>query len=190
LPLHLPKSVGGVRFAQPALAGSQPVGRAGYGARRFGRNRQVQVQGNRAFGAGSCVVSGVCAGTGGRKVVAGKRYSTAGRFVCGIARAVSQAYFSVSLRSGSSIRLPKSPFQRLFAVASLQLRSLAVGLSLQPGSTIRLRIRQGRTPASSNPSVKLSTNGAAHWPSGAGASPHFAPAVQRATPSVPAYLER
>jgi hypothetical protein len=145
LPLHLPKSVGGVRFAQPALAGSQPVGRAGYGARRFGRNRQIQVQGSRAFGAGACVVSDVCAGTGGRQVAAGKRYSTARRFVRGIARAVSQAYFSESLRSGSSCRLLRSLFQRLFAVASLLFRSPAAGLSLQPGSCIRLRIRPGRT---------------------------------------------
>ena len=38
----------------------------------------------------------------------------------------------------------------------------------------------------SNHSLKLSANGVAHWPSGAGASPHFAPAVQRATPLAPA----
>jgi hypothetical protein len=37
-----------------------------------------------------------------------------------------------------------------------------------------------------NPSLKLSPNGVAHWPSSAGASPHFALAVQRATPLVPA----
>ena len=37
-----------------------------------------------------------------------------------------------------------------------------------------------------NHSLKLSTNGMSHWPSGAGASPHFAPAVQRATPLSPA----
>ena len=37
-----------------------------------------------------------------------------------------------------------------------------------------------------NHSLKLSANGMAHWPSGAGASPHFAPAVQRATPLAPA----
>jgi hypothetical protein len=190
LPLNLPRSVGSVRFAQPALAGSQSFGRAGYGARRFGRNRQIQIQGNRAFGVGSCVVSDVCAGAGGRQVVSCKGYSKAGRFVRGTARAVSHAYFSESLRSSSYIRLPGFLFQRRFSGASLRLRSQAVGLSLQPGSTIRLRIRPGRTPASSNPSVKLSTNGVAHWPSGAGASPHFAPAVQCATPSVPAYLER
>ena len=37
-----------------------------------------------------------------------------------------------------------------------------------------------------NPSLKLSANGVSRWPSGAGASPHFAPAVQRATPASPA----
>ena len=38
----------------------------------------------------------------------------------------------------------------------------------------------------SNHSLKLSANGVSRWPSGAGASPHFAPAVQRATPLSPA----
>jgi hypothetical protein len=190
LPLHLPRSVCGVRFAQPARAGSQCVGRAGYGAQRFGRNRQIQTQGNCAFGAGSCVVSDVCAGAGGRRVASCKGYNEAGRFVRGVTQAVFQAYFSGSFRSGSLSRLLRSLFQRLFAVASLLFRSPTAGLSLQPGSAIRLRNHPGRTPASSNPSVKLSTSGVAHWPSGAGASPHFAPAVQCATPSVPAYLER
>ena len=37
-----------------------------------------------------------------------------------------------------------------------------------------------------NPSLKLSPNGVAHWPSSAGPADHFALAVQRATPSVPA----
>ena len=41
-----------------------------------------------------------------------------------------------------------------------------------------------------NPSVKLSANGMPHWPSSAGPAAHFALAVQRATPLVPAYLER
>jgi hypothetical protein len=36
-----------------------------------------------------------------------------------------------------------------------------------------------------NPSLKLSPNGVAHWARGAGASPHFAPQSQRATPSGP-----
>jgi hypothetical protein len=56
LPLHSLQSVGGVRFAQPALAGSQSVGRAGYGARRFGHNRQMPIHGvakvARSFGVG------------------------------------------------------------------------------------------------------------------------------------------
>ena len=43
-----------------------------------------------------------------------------------------------------------------------------------------------RRAARPNTSLKLSANGVAHWPSGAGASPHFAPAVQRATPLSPA----
>ena len=38
----------------------------------------------------------------------------------------------------------------------------------------------------SNPSLKRSPNGVAHWPSSAGPSAHFALAVQHATPSVPA----
>jgi len=37
-----------------------------------------------------------------------------------------------------------------------------------------------------NPSLKLSPNGVARWPSSAGPAAHFALAVQRATPSVPA----
>ena len=37
-----------------------------------------------------------------------------------------------------------------------------------------------------NPSLKLSPNSVAHWPSSAGPSAHFALAVQRATLSVPA----
>jgi hypothetical protein len=41
-----------------------------------------------------------------------------------------------------------------------------------------------------NPSVKRSANGMAHWPSSAGASPHFALAAQRAMPLAPAYLKR
>ena len=41
-----------------------------------------------------------------------------------------------------------------------------------------------------NPSVKLSVNGVPHWPSSAGPAAHFALAVQRATPSSPAYLKR
>ena len=36
-----------------------------------------------------------------------------------------------------------------------------------------------------NPSLKASPNSVAHWPSSAGASPHFALAAQRATLSVP-----
>jgi hypothetical protein len=41
-----------------------------------------------------------------------------------------------------------------------------------------------------NPSLKLSPNGVARRPSSAGPAAHFALAVQRATPSVPASLER
>ena len=37
-----------------------------------------------------------------------------------------------------------------------------------------------------NHSLKLSANGVSRWPSSAGASPHFALAVQRATLSSPA----
>ena len=48
----------------------------------------------------------------------------------------------------------------------------------------------GSTPQTAemraNPSFKLSTNGMSHWPSSAGPAAHFALAVQRATPSVPA----
>jgi hypothetical protein len=41
-----------------------------------------------------------------------------------------------------------------------------------------------------NPSVKRSANIASRWPSSAGAAPHFALAVQRATPLATAYLKR
>ena len=44
----------------------------------------------------------------------------------------------------------------------------------------------GQPLAAPNPSLKLSANGMAHWPCGAGASPHFAPPAQRAMPSSPA----
>ena len=37
-----------------------------------------------------------------------------------------------------------------------------------------------------NPSLKLSPNGAPRWPSSAGPAAHFALAVQRVTPLVPA----
>ena len=47
-----------------------------------------------------------------------------------------------------------------------------------------------RAAALPNPSVKLSANGVPRWPSSAGPAAHFALAVQRATPSAPAYLER
>ena len=48
----------------------------------------------------------------------------------------------------------------------------------------------GRLAALPNPSLKLSANGVPHWPPSAVPSAHFALAVQRATPSTPAYLER
>ena len=41
-----------------------------------------------------------------------------------------------------------------------------------------------------NQSVKLSENGMSRWPSSAGPAAHFSLAVQRATLSTPAYLER
>ena len=47
-----------------------------------------------------------------------------------------------------------------------------------------------RAAALPNPSVKLSANGVPRWPSSAGPAAHFALAVQHATPSAPAYLER
>ena len=47
-----------------------------------------------------------------------------------------------------------------------------------------------RAAALPNPSVKLSANGVPHWPPSAGPAAHFALAVQRATPSAPAYLKR
>jgi hypothetical protein len=56
------------------------------------------------------------------------------------------------------------------------------------GLKTRTGIQRGSVPP--NPSVKRSANGMAHWPSSAGASPHFALAVQRAMPLAPAYLKR
>ena len=50
---------------------------------------------------------------------------------------------------------------------------------------------QSRQPAvKPNHSVKLSANGMSRWPPSAGPSAHFALAVQRVTPSSPAYLKR
>ena len=46
--------------------------------------------------------------------------------------------------------------------------------------------RAGFARVQPNPSLKRSANSVAHWPSSAGASPHFALAVQRATLSSPA----
>jgi hypothetical protein len=52
------------------------------------------------------------------------------------------------------------------------------------------RAMQARSEALPNPSVKRSANIASHWPSSAGAAPHFALAVQRATLLATAYLKR
>jgi hypothetical protein len=49
---------------------------------------------------------------------------------------------------------------------------------------------QARSAALPNPSVKRSANIASHWPSSAGAAPHFALAVQHATLLATAYLKR
>jgi hypothetical protein len=49
---------------------------------------------------------------------------------------------------------------------------------------------QPRSTVLPNPSVKRSANIASHWPSSAGAAPHFALAVQRATLLATAYLKR
>ena len=48
------------------------------------------------------------------------------------------------------------------------------------------RLPPGAPPALPNPSLKLSANSVAHWPSSAGPSAHFALAVQRATLLSPA----
>ena len=42
------------------------------------------------------------------------------------------------------------------------------------------------SPLTPNPSLKRSANGRPRWPSSAGASPHFALAVQRVLPLSPA----
>ena len=55
--------------------------------------------------------------------------------------------------------------------------------------SIRLRSAARRAAVGSampNTSLKLSANGVAHWPSGAGPAAHFAPAVQCTTPLSPA----
>ena len=52
------------------------------------------------------------------------------------------------------------------------------------GSIRRLKMTPAH-PVRPNTSLKASPKSVAHWPSSAGASPHFALAVQRATLSVP-----
>ena len=52
-----------------------------------------------------------------------------------------------------------------------------------PRQSVRAIIVPSARP---NTSLKLSANGMARWPCGAGASPHFAPPAQRAMPLAPA----
>jgi len=82
LPLHSPQSVCGVRFAQSALAGSQSVGRAAYGARRFGHSRQIPIHGvgkvARNIGAGW----GAWSRVGTKQSVKHRHYGVLGHIAC------------------------------------------------------------------------------------------------------------
>ena len=80
---------------------------------------------------------------------------------------------------------------QLFRIASFSVicsalkqpaaKFIAHGVLLPPSSHLPPTVQ-----AWPNHSLKLSDNGVPRWPSGAGASPHFAPAVQRAPPLSPA----
>jgi hypothetical protein len=104
---------------------------------------------------------------------------------------VGPGYWSVSEAAASNsaqARTSSSGFNTWHAsISSAQREAVLVRrqelLASGPGS----QQWSGTSGASlPNPSLKLSPNGVAHWPSSAGPSAHFALAVQRATPLVPA----
>ena len=80
--------------------------------------------------------------------------------------------------------------QRQLKPVARQARQRGAGSIWWPAAGItgpaRLVLHRAIRASRPNHSLKLSANGVARWPSGAGASPHFAPAVQRATPLSPA----
>ncbi len=186
LTTHSSRSVGGLRFAQPALAGSQSVGRAEDGARRFGKNRQVPTHGSSLVVGDNGAGFGPWSRLGVTQIVSFRAEFPMWRGGGGFA---SVAFLSAASGHSSSGSLC-GPSRRLQSIARIsRFSGQTPRLSVQLWSAMLPRICTPASPAS-NPSVKLSANGVAHWPSGAGASPHFAPAVQRATPLAPAYLER
>ena len=72
------------------------------------------------------------------------------------------------------------------AVVPFNLRLIVQAKIAVPGSHGVLAGHGTRRRVVANPSLKPSPNGVARWPASAGPSAHFAHAVQRATPSVPA----
>ena len=83
------------------------------------------------------------------------------------------------------------PSSARYGLSSATLAAMASPNDLLGSQACGAKYSAGsRAAALPNPSVKLRANGVPHWPSSAGPAAHFALAVQRATPSAPAYLER
>ena len=107
-------------------------------------------------------------------------------------------------QDGAALRRPANPRRRRAPAAKRPVllasvrsggKNVAVHVSPRlvvqakpavPGSRGVVAARRTRRQVVANPSLKPSPNGAPRWPSSAGPSAHFALAVQRATPPVPA----
>lgn len=153
---------------RPAEAGNWLVGHAGYGARRFGRSvRKTNTD------RWSSAKSLRCRGA----FLDGRHWNSAGSVAVRSPAAAASTNEVVArpVFERVSSALPRFHFRALGLLSFSSSRALLwVGSSCSP------------SPALPNHSLKLSANGVARWPCGAGASPHFAPHVQRATPSSPA----
>ena len=152
----------------PAEAGNRFVGRAGYGAQRFGRSMR-KTNTDRWSSAKSLRCGGAFSD--------GRRRNSAGSMA--VRRPAAAA---------STIEVSVRPVFEKVSSALPRFHFRALGLL--PFSAGRARLWVGSSccpsPALPNTSLKLSANGVSRWPCGAGASPHFAPPVQRATPLSPA----
>ena len=152
----------------PAEAGNRFIGRAGYGARRFGRS--VRKTNTDRWSSAKSLRCGGAFSDGWHWNSAG---SVAVRRPAAAASTNEVRVRPVFEKVSSS--LPRFYFRRLGLLPFFAGRALFwVGSSCGP------------SPALPNHSLKLSANGVSRWPCGARASPHFAPPGQRATPLSPA----
>ena len=78
------------------------------------------------------------------------------------------------------------PAESTDVLPTLAGRSMSWCSRAVPSGKLAPRLPPGAPPTLPNPSLKLSANSVAHWPSSAGPSAHFALAGQRVPPSVPA----